>query len=139
MRHPDRRPVTPVALAGSDSAGSPWPGLRLWDVLTRLLVAARSGRGTRTAALGAGYALRRRQEANLQRLACPACRPPRWGDADPDSGGITASTSANGHGTGSDMTYGLVPDAVRRPGRLEPETTIVGAGGREPLERAHGT
>jgi hypothetical protein len=62
MRDPHPRPSgLPVAAH---------PGRRgfLLAVLARLLPPSRSG------GFGAGYALRRRQEANRARLACPACR-----------------------------------------------------------------
>jgi hypothetical protein len=88
MRHPDPRPAIPVALACSDRGRSPWPGPRLRGLVARLLEAAWPGRGGQAAAIQAGYMLRRRQEANLQRQACPACRPPRPGGADGDSAGM---------------------------------------------------
>lgn len=139
MRHPNLQPGSRIALACPDRAGSPWPGPGLRGLLARLLAVGWPRRGLDAAAIRAGYALRRRQEANLQRLACPACRPPQRGDADRDSRGITAPTRADRHGTGSDMTYALAPDAVLRPARVGREASAVGAGGPEPLERAHGS
>jgi hypothetical protein len=65
----------------SDRSWSPWPQSRLRGLLARLLAGAFPRRSGHAAAVRAGYALRRRQEANLQRLACPACRPPRPGAA----------------------------------------------------------
>jgi hypothetical protein len=50
----------------------PLIGLVLRSLLSRLRTAGRCRRGD---AFHAGYALRDRQTANRQRLACPACRP----------------------------------------------------------------
>ena len=76
MRHPDPRPGTLVAVTCAERAGSPWPGPWLRGLVVWLLEAAWPGHGGQAAAIQTGYMLRRRQEANLQRLACPACRPP---------------------------------------------------------------
>ena len=62
MRDPRPRPSGLTVAAHPDRRGF------LLDLLARLLPPARSG------GFGAGYALRRRQEANRARLACPACR-----------------------------------------------------------------
>jgi hypothetical protein len=86
MRHPDPRPGTLVAVTCAERAGSPWPGPWLRGLVARLLAAAWPGHAGQAAAIQTGYMLRRRQEANLQRLACPACRPPGPRGADGDSG-----------------------------------------------------
>jgi hypothetical protein len=62
MPEPHPRPSGLAVAAHPDRRGS------LLAVLARLLPPARSG------GFGAGYALRRRQETNRARLACPACR-----------------------------------------------------------------
>ncbi len=67
MRDPLPRPSGPAVAAHPDRRGL------LLAVLARLLPPARSG------GFGAGYALRRRQEANRARLACPACQAARRG------------------------------------------------------------
>jgi len=58
----------------------PLVGLALYSLLARLRAPRRCRHGD--GAFHAGYALRDRQTANRQRLACPACRPgtagPRW-------------------------------------------------------------
>jgi hypothetical protein len=137
MRHPDPRPAIPVALTCSDRGGSPWPGPRLRGLVARLLEAAWPRRGGQATAIQAGYALRRRQEANLQRLACPACRPPRPAGADGDSAGITP-LDTDRHGTEPGVTYGLALEAGLPPGPERPPS-VVAAVVHEPLERTHGT
>jgi hypothetical protein len=137
VRHPDLRPGIPLALTCSELAGSPWPRPRLRGLVVRLLEAAWPRRGGQAAAIQAGYMLRRRQEANLQRLACPACRPPGPRGAARDSAGITAPDTDR-HGTKHGVTYGLGLEAVLRPGPEGPQS-VVAAVAHEPLERAHGT
>jgi hypothetical protein len=137
MPHPDPRPAIPVALACSDRGRSPWPGPRLRGLVARLLEAAWPGRGGQAAAIQAGYMLRRRQEANLQRLACPACRPPGRQGAGRDSAGITPPDTDR-HGTERGVTYGLALEAAPPPGPERPPS-VVAAVAHEPLERTHGT
>jgi hypothetical protein len=137
MRHPDPQAGASTAPADSDHAGSRGPVPWLGGVPRRLLKALWPARRSHAEALRAGYALRRRQEANLQRLACPACRPLRPG-ADGDSAGITVPIRADWHGTGRGVTYGLGAEAALRPGSEWPPS-VVGAIGHEPVERAHGT
>jgi hypothetical protein len=110
MCHPDPRPGIPVASASSDRAGSPWPGPWLRALVVRPLKWPGQG-----AAIQAGYTLRRRQEANLQRLACPACRPPGARGAGRDSAGIRPP-DADRHGTERGVRYGLALEAALRPG-----------------------
>lgn len=62
MREPHPRPSGLAVATHPDRRGF------LLDLLARLLPPARIG------GFGAGYALRRRQEANRARLACPTCR-----------------------------------------------------------------
>jgi hypothetical protein len=137
MRHPDPRPAIPSALAGSDRGRSPRPGPRLPGLVARLLEAAWPGRGGQATAIQAGYMLRRRQEANLQRLACPACRPPGLQGAGRDSAGITPPDTDQ-HGTKRGVTYGLALEAALPPGPERPPS-VVAAVAHEPLERSHGT
>jgi hypothetical protein len=134
MRHPDPRPGTLVALTCAERAGSPWPGPRLRGLVVRLLEAARPGHGDQAAAIQTGYMLRRRQEANLQRLACPACRPPGPRGA---AGGITLP-DADRHGTAPGVTYGLALEAAPRPSPEGPQT-VVATVAHQPPERDHGT
>jgi hypothetical protein len=137
VRHPDLRPGIPVALTCSKLAGSPRPRPWLRGLVVRLLEAAWPGRGGQATAIQAGYMLRRRQEANLQRLACPACRPPGLLGTARDSAGITPP-DADRHGTGHGATYGLALEAVLRPGPEGPQS-VVATVAHEPLERAHDT
>jgi hypothetical protein len=67
MRDPLPRPSGLAVAAQPDRRGF------LLELLARLLPPTCSG------GFGAGYALRRRQEANRARLACPACRAARRG------------------------------------------------------------
>jgi hypothetical protein len=62
MREPRLRPRCLAVAAHPDRRGF------LLELLARLLPPTRSD------GFGAGYALRRRQEANRARLSCPACR-----------------------------------------------------------------
>jgi hypothetical protein len=137
MRHPDPRPGTLVALTCAERAGSPWPGPWLRGLVVRLLQAAWPGHGGQAAAIQTGYALRRRQEANLQRLACPACRPPGPRGAAGDSGGITLP-DADRHGTEPGVTYGLALEAAPRPSPEGPQA-LVATVAHQPPERDHGT
>ena len=137
MCHPDPRRGIPVASASSDRAGSPWPGPGLRALVVRPLKVAWPGRRGQAAAIQAGYALRRRQEANLQRLACPACRPPGPRGAAGDSGGITLP-DADRHGTAPGVTYGLALEAAPRPSPEGPQA-VVATVAHQPPERAHGT
>jgi hypothetical protein len=137
MRHPDPRPGTLVALTCAERAGSPSPGPWLRGLVVRLLEAAWPGHGGQAAAIQTGYALRRRQEANLQRLACPACRPPGPRGAAGDSGGITLP-DANRHRTAPGVTYGLALEAAPRPDPEGPQA-VVATVAHQPPERDHGT
>jgi hypothetical protein len=73
MDDPDLRPTDLATMARP--AGRGLLLVDLGGLLARLLPSTRRGNGQGTG-FGAGYALRRRQEENRQRLACPACRPP---------------------------------------------------------------
>jgi hypothetical protein len=99
MRHPDPRPGICIAVAGPDRGGSPRPRPGLRGLLMRLLQAAWPERRGQADALEAGYALRRRQEANRQRLACPACRPPGSGRPRPIVGAIGRGPLERTHGS----------------------------------------
>jgi hypothetical protein len=138
MSHRDPRPGTLAASGRPGRRGSwwprPWPG-GLVDRLRGLTGPGRRGHGD---AVRAGYALRRRQEANLQRLACPACRPPRPGEVAGDSAGMVAPTRSDEHAAGGGVTYGLAATAATTPGRQR-HVLAVGALGHESLEQAHGT
>jgi hypothetical protein len=70
---PDRNPQPPASSLG---IGATWRGLRLLDVgelLGRWRPTPQPDHGS-DGGFGAGYRLRRRQETNRARLACPACR-----------------------------------------------------------------
>ena len=88
MSHLDPRLGTLAASGRSGCGGSWWRGPWLWGLVDRLRGLTGPGRRSHADAVRAGYALRRRQEANLQRLACPACRPPRPGEVAGDSAGM---------------------------------------------------
>ena len=77
MRDPLPRPGGPAVAVHAGRRGF------LLELLARLLPPSRSG------GFAAGYALRRRQEANRARLAFPACRASRKGSGSGrDSRGI---------------------------------------------------
>lgn len=138
MSQPDPRPGTLAASGRPAGAGSWRPGPWLGGLVDRLRRLTGSGRRGHADAVRAGYALRRRQEANLQRLACPACRPPQPGEVAGDSAGIVAPTRRNQHAAGGGVTYGLAAGAATTPGRQR-QAAAVGALGHESLEQAHGT
>jgi hypothetical protein len=97
MSHLDPGPGTLAASGRPARVGSGWPGPWLRGLVDRLLGLTGPGRRGHADAVRAGYALRRRQEANLQRLACPACRPPRPREAAGDSAGIVTPTRPDEH------------------------------------------
>jgi hypothetical protein len=138
MSHLDPRPGTLAASARPGRGGSWRPGPWLGGLVDRLRGLTGPGRRGHADAIGAGYALRRRQEANLQRLACPACRPPQPGEVAGDSAGIVAPTRPDEHAAGGGVTYGLAAGAAMGPGRQR-QAAVVGALGHESLEQAHGT
>jgi hypothetical protein len=138
MSQPDPRPGILTASGPPGRAGSRWPGPWLRGLVDRLRGLTGSGRRGHADAVRAGYALRRRQEANLQRLACPACRSPRPSEAAGDSAGIAALTLPDEHAAGGGVTYGLAATAATTPGRPR-QAAVVGALGHESLEQAHGT
>ena len=107
MRHPDQQPGTALASPSPERGG--W-GLQPWlGGLFRWL--RRPGRHSQAEAIRVGYAFRRRQEANLQRLACPACRLP--------------SATA--------------PTAAPRPGSQRQPVSVVSGTGHESSGRTYGT
>jgi len=138
MSHLDPRPGTLTASGRPGRGSSRWPGPWLKGLVDRVLRQTGQGRRGHTDAVRAGYALRRRQEANLQRLACPACRPPRPGEAAGDSAGIVAPTRPDEHAPGGGATYGLAATAATELGRQR-RVSVVAALGHESLEQAHGT
>lgn len=134
MRHPDQQPGTALASPSPERGG--W-GLQPWlGGLFRWL--RRPGRHSQAEAIRVGYALRRRQEANLQRLACPACRPPRPATPTDDSGGIPIPVSADGHG-GRRLPSATAPTAAPRPGSQRQPVSVVSGTGHESSGRTYGT
>jgi hypothetical protein len=138
MSHLDPRPRTLAASGRPGRGGSWWLGPWLGGLVAWLRGLAGPGRQGHADAVQAGYALRRRQEANLQRLACPACRPPRPGEVAGDSAGIVAPTLPDEHAAGGGVTYGLAATAATTLGHQR-QAAVVGALGHESLEQAHGT
>jgi hypothetical protein len=138
MSHLDPRPGTMAASGRPGRGGSWWPGPWLRGLVDRLRGLPGPGRRGHADGIRAGYALRRRQEANLQRLACPACRPPRPGEVAGDSAGIVAPTLPDEHAAGGGVTYRVAATAATTLGRQR-QVLVVGALAHESLEHAHGT
>jgi hypothetical protein len=107
MRDPHPRPSVLTVAANPGRSGF------LLELLARLLPPARSS-------FGAGYALRRRQEANRARLACPACRAAGREAAPALIRAESRRSAARGDRLGRLPDGPTAPTAARRSPNLEP-------------------